>query len=501
MKLTQLIKHLDKYEIYSDINDFNVKGVSPHSKKIADNYIFVAVQGSRYDGSAFIEEAVRNGAKAVITSLENSPFPPLEKGGEGGIFNNCYKGVNFIKIVDPRKALSDLAAEFYGNPSKEIKVTGITGTNGKTTISYLLEAFLRESGRQCAVIGTINHRFKNKIIDSKNTTPGAEIIQRMLSEMLKEGINYCLMEVSSHALDQERIQAVEFDSAIFTNLTQDHLDYHNTMENYFQAKAKLFKNLNKQSFAVINNDDAYGRMLISLTAAKKITYGIYNTADIMAKEIKFDISGSEFVLKYKGKEIKLKTSLAGLYNIYNILAAVCFCVKERIDLSVIAAALENFSGVPGRLEKIDTGKDFLVFVDYAHTPDALNNVLRTLRQLCDRRIIVVFGCGGDRDKTKRPKMGHLAVELADYAIITNDNPRSESPEDIVNDIKKGISKDNYCVVLERKQAIEKSLSMASSGDIVLIAGKGHENYQIINNQILEFDDREAARQCLKSIRY
>ncbi len=221
----------------------------------------------------------------------------------------------------------------------------------------------------------------------------------------------------------------------------------------------------------------------------------------MAKEIKFDISGSEFVLKYGDKAIKLKTRLAGLYNIYNILAAVCFCVKEKIDLSVIAAALENFSSVPGRLERIDTEKGFSVFVDYAHTPDALSNVLGTLRQLCARRIIVVFGCGGDRDKTKRPKMGHVAKELADYAIITNDNSRSESPEDIVNDIKKGINRDNYRVILDRKQAIEESLSMALNEDIVLIAGKGHENYQIINNEILEFDDREVVRECLKSIRY
>lgn len=489
MKLTRLIKNLGKYEIYSDISDFNVKGVSSHSKKIAGNYIFVAVKGANNDGNAFIEEAVRKGAKAVITSSVESAV------------KYYYKGVNFIKIPDPRKALADLAAGFYGNPSKDIKVVGITGTNGKTTISYLLEAILRESGRQCAVIGTINCRFKNKVFDSKNTTPGAEDIQRMFFEMLKDGINYCLMEVSSHALNQERISAVEFDSAIFTNLTQDHLDYHNTMEDYFQAKAKLFKNLGRQAFAVINNDDAYGRMLYGLTAAKKISYGIYDTADIMAKEIKFDISGSEFVLKYGDKAIKLKTRLAGLYNIYNILAAVCFCVKEKIDLSVIAAALENFSSVPGRLERIDTEKGFSVFVDYAHTPDALSNVLGTLRQLCARRIIVVFGCGGDRDKTKRPKMGHVATELADYAIITNDNSRSESPEDIVNDIKKGINRDNYRVILDRKQAIEESLSMALNEDIVLIAGKGHENYQIINNEILEFDDREVVRECLKSIRY
>ncbi|MFH1440830.1 MAG: UDP-N-acetylmuramoyl-L-alanyl-D-glutamate--2,6-diaminopimelate ligase [Candidatus Omnitrophota bacterium] len=488
MKLTQLIKNLGKYEIYSEINDFKVKGISSHSKKIANNYIFVAIKGTNYDGNAFIDEALKNGAKAVITSSMESAV-------------KYCKGINFIKIIDERKALSDLAAGFYGNPSKGIKVIGITGTNGKTTISYLLEALLQKSGRRCAVIGTINCRFKNKIIDSKNTTPAAEDIQQMLFKILKYGINYCLMEVSSHALDQGRISKVEFNSAIFTNLTQDHLDYHNTMEDYFQAKAKLFKNLDKQAVAIINNDDAYGRMLSGMTAAKIMTYGIYNTADVMAKEIKFGISGSEFVLKYESKEIKLNTPLVGLYNIYNILAAVCFCLKERIDLRVIARALEKFSNVPGRLEKIDTGKDFSVFVDYAHTPEALNNVLGTLRQLCDRRIIVVFGCGGDRDKTKRPKMGQAATELADYAIITNDNSRSESPEDIVNDIKKGISRDNYCVVLDRKQAIEKSLSIASSGDIVLIAGKGHENYQIINNQISEFDDREVVRQCLKSIRY
>ncbi len=394
-----------------------------------------------------------------------------------------------------------MAAEFYGNPSEKIKVVGITGTNGKTTLSYLLEAILKEANKIPAVIGTINYRFKDKVIPSKNTTPGPIELQSMLSDMHGSGVDYCLMEVSSHALDQNRTKGIKFSSAVFTNLTQDHLDYHNTIENYFLAKAKLFTDLSSDAFAIVNSDDPFGLRINGLSSCEIVNYGIYNKADIIAGNIEFGISHTKFVLRGAGKEIKFKIRLIGLHNVYNILASVSWAIKEGFDLSVIKQAIEGFSCVPGRLERIDFKGLFSVYVDYAHTEDALDNVIRALKQLTRGRVIVVFGCGGQRDKIKRPKMGHVVTELADYAVITNDNPRSDDPLEIIEDIKKGIKRQNYCVIMDRKDAIKKSLSMAGQGDIVLIAGKGHENYQILKDRALEFDDREVVRECLQSIKY
>lgn len=478
MRLAQLIKILDNY-----------KGITCNSKDVRDNFIFVAIKGSNRDGNAFIEEAISKGARIVVVDSPESIVHSLEK------------KASFVIVKDTRRALATLSAEFFANPSGKLKVVGITGTNGKTTISYLIEALLRESNRTPAVIGTINYRFKDKVISSKNTTPGPVELQSMLLDMSGSGVDYCLMEVSSHALDQGRIGGVKFHSAIFTNLTQDHLDYHKTLEDYFQAKARLFKGLCKDSFALINLDDAYARRLKAMTAAKIISYAIDNPADITAKDIKFDISHTEFRLISGSKNLKLKTRLIGRHNVCNVLACVGWAIEEGLDLKTIQSALENFSSVPGRLERVETDKGFCIFVDYAHTDDALNNVIRTLRQVSRARIIVVFGCGGERDRTKRPKMGYVVSELADYAVITNDNPRSEAAEDIINDITKGIKRDNYCIIPDRMEAIKKALSMASAGDVVLLAGKGHEDYQILNDRIIKFDDREAVRECLGSMKY
>lgn len=484
MKLAKLIKCLKKYNIYSGSEDFEVKGISCNSKNAGDNFIFVAVKGARADGNRFIEEAIANGARAIIKESQSHKV------------TMSPEGILFIGVADARKACADLAAEFYGNPSEKIKVVGITGTNGKTTISYLIEAIIKEANKIPAVIGTINYRFKDKLIIAKNTTPGPVELQSMLASMSEEGVDYCLIEVSSHALDQNRTEGVRFSSAVFTNLTQDHLDYHGTTENYFLSKAKLFANIGRNSFAIINNDDIYGQRLNSLSACHVINYAIQNKAQIMAKDIEFDISHSAFTASCAGREIKLRARLIGIHNIYNILASIAWALKEGFDLSVIKSAIEGFNTVPGRLERIDFKGNFSVFVDYAHTEDALGNVITALKQVSKHRIIVVFGCGGERDKTKRPKMGRIVTELADYAVITNDNPRSEDPIDIIDDIKKGISKDNYCVIPGRMEAIKKSFSIATAGDVVLIAGKGHENYQILKDKTLEFDDRVAAKRCL-----
>lgn len=465
--------------------DFEVKGISSNSKAVFDGCIFVAVKGASCDGNLFIDEAIRNGAKAII--VDNRYRETFNK------YN-----IPVVNVSEVRLALAHLASEFYGNPSSLLNVTGITGTNGKTTITYLIEAILKEKGDNPAVIGTVNWRFKDTVIPSKNTTPGPIELQSILARILQDGVKYAVMEVSSHALHQERTGKIDFRSGIFTNLTQDHLDYHSSMEDYFQAKAKLFHNLKKRATAIINCDDTYGRKLIcELNVPNIISYGLHDKADVSAKNINFDIAHTKFLLSLKDKKTAIDLNLIGRHNVYNVLASISWAINEGIGIDIVKSALTRFSCVPGRLERIAMAENFSVFVDYAHTEDALRNVITTLRQILGkRRIIVVFGCGGDRDKVKRPKMGRIVSELADYAIITSDNPRSEDPEAIIRDIASGILKRNYCVIIDRREAIKKSFSLADNGDIVLIAGKGHENYQIINNRVFEFDDRKVAQECL-----
>lgn len=487
MKIKQLIKVLGDY---NTANDFNVRGISCNSKDVSDNFVFVAIKGTKQDGSRFIEEAIGKGAKAVVVHGSCKVFDGIDQ-----------RKTNFICVKDTRKALAELAAEFYGNPSLRMKVIGVTGTNGKTTVTYLIESLLRQERSQAGVVGTINYRFKDKIISSKNTTPGPVELQSMLADMVKDRVRYCVMEVSSHALDQDRIACIDFSSAIFTNLTQDHLDYHGTLENYFKSKTKLFKSIKSNSAAIINNDDKYGTRLKKLTKARIVTYGIDSKSEVSAKDIRFAVSNTSFLLVCPKGEILLNSPLIGRHNVYNVLAAAGWALQEGIGLPQIKSSIERFSCVPGRLERIETKRDFSVFVDYAHTQDALKNVISSLRRLSNARIITVFGCGGERDKTKRPKMGKVVTDLADYAVITSDNPRSENPLDIIEDIKRGIKKTNYRIIKERRGAIKEALALAKSGDIVLIAGKGHENYQISKGKTLHFDDREVIRECLSSMKY
>jgi UDP-N-acetylmuramoyl-L-alanyl-D-glutamate--2,6-diaminopimelate ligase len=489
MKLRDLLNNaLGENLVTEDLADTQVKGITADSRAVKEDFLFVAIKGVSADGHRFIEEAIKKGARVIIA--QSSEAITCE-----------FQAPYFIKVKDTRIALAKLAAEFYANPSARMKVIGITGTNGKTTVSYLIEAIIKEAGFSVGVIGTVDYRFKNTVLASKNTTPGPLELQSLLAGMLSAGVDYAVMEVSSHALAQDRVGGIKFHSAIFTNITQDHLDYHRTIEEYFQAKSKLFRNINPCAYAVINNDDPYAASLKELTKAKIITYGINNDSDVMARDIKFDISHTEFILKdnINRRELKLKTNLIGIFNAYNILSAVAWALKDGLDLKNILSALEKFSYVPGRLERIDSGRLFEVFVDYAHTEDALKSVISALRQLPHKRLIVVFGCGGERDRTKRPKMGFAVTESADCAVITSDNPRSEAPEEIIEDIKQGIKKDNYCVVVDRQEAIKKGLSLARAGDIVLLAGKGCENYQILKDKRVEFDDREVARQCLRSL--
>jgi len=469
------------------IRSHKISGISCNSKTVKKGTLFVAVKGAKEDGSRFIDEAVSKGAKIIACG--------------SGLRKNIKADVSFVEVKDTRLAIAQLSSEFYGNPSKQLKVVGVTGTNGKTTVTYIIEAILKEAGHKTAVIGTVNYRFKDIVLVAKNTTPGPLELQSMMARMVKEKIDYCAIEVSSHALEQRRVLGIDFHSAIFTNLTQDHLDYHKTIGKYFSAKAKLFKGLSSSSFAVLNYDDKYFSSLRRLTKAKVITYGLGAKSQVRAANIKYGLSSMEFLLSFPKGEVKVKTHLIGRHNLYNLLAAFSWAYQEGIDLKDIKAALEKFSFVPGRLERIECKKGFHVFVDYAHTEDALRNILFSLRGLSPKRIITLFGCGGERDKLKRPKMGRVVTELSDFAVITSDNPRSEKPEKKNKYKKKRIKKDNYSVIPDRKTAIKNAISMANKGDIVVIAGKGHENYQVLGDGVMHFDDREEVRLCLKSLNY
>lgn len=466
------------------IVDLEIKGITSNSQEIKKGFLFVAIKGNRQDGNHFIQEAITRGASIVVVEKE---LPQIKAPAK----------VIFLVVNDCRKFFAQATHNFYGAPSHKIKVVGITGTNGKTTISYLIEAIAKKSGYDCGVIGTINYRFKGKTVSANNTTPGSGQLQSLLMQMHAQGVKYCAMEVSSHALDQERVAGVNFSHAVFTNLTQDHLDYHKNLENYFLAKAKLFCTLPPTSSAIINNDDKYANRLKRLTKAKVWTYGIKNKSDVMAKDINFGMQSTEFSLVAPHINVRMKTHLVGRYNIYNILAAVAWGISEKLRIQDIKFTLEKFKNVPGRMERINCTKGFSVFVDYAHTPDALLNAISALRPLVKGKIIVIFGCGGERDKLKRPLMGKVVTELADYAVITSDNPRSENPGQIIKDIQQGIHKSNFCLASERGAAIRKGLSLIHKGDCLLIAGKGHENCQILKNKAIKFSDRKVVRKCLR----
>ncbi|MDD5506575.1 MAG: UDP-N-acetylmuramoyl-L-alanyl-D-glutamate--2,6-diaminopimelate ligase [Candidatus Omnitrophica bacterium] len=466
------------------ISGIKIRGITCNSKAVKKGFIFVAIRGNRQDGACFIKEAVANGASIVVI-------------GKGAAKIKIPAKIKLLAVDNPRNFLAEAAAEFYGFPAQHMRVAGITGTNGKTTTSYLIEAMAKQSGYGCGVIGTINYRFKGKEVPARNTTPGPVELQGMLAKMRTQKIPYCAMEVSSHALDQERVLGINFSQAIFTNLTQDHLDYHKNLKNYFLAKSRLFRGLTPDGVAIINHDDKYGRRIKSLISCRLISYGIKNKSTVMAKEIDSGIGGTEFTLIAPGLNSRVKTRLIGRYNIYNILAAVSWGISEGLNSGDIKSAIEEFKNVPGRLEKVGCKKGRNIFVDYAHTPDALFNVISALRPLVKGRVIVIFGCGGERDKLKRPKMGRIASRLADYVIITSDNPRSEDPSRIIRDIRRGISKSNYYAIPDRFKAIKAGLKLIKNDDCLIIAGKGHEDYQVLKDRILHFSDREAVAKCLQ----
>jgi UDP-N-acetylmuramoyl-L-alanyl-D-glutamate--2,6-diaminopimelate ligase len=485
MKLKELLSELDLISVKKEKSfDLEIRGISCDSRRVSEGYLYVAVEGNLFDGHNFIPEAIKKGARAII--VQNSKFK----------IQNSKIPIFIVK--DTRIALAKLAAKFYRTQKSSLKFIGITGTNGKTTVSYLIESILRRSRFRVGVIGTINYRLNGKEISSAiNTTPSPLELHLLLSEMARENADFVVMEVSSHALDQERVYGIDFNYAVYTNLSQDHLDYHKNLKDYFLAKAKLFEGLRPDSFAIINSDDRFSKELKKKTRAKIFTYGIESLSDIRAENIKWDLEGLRFNVKAKEFDFQIKSKLIGYYNVYNILAAVSTALNLGIDIQIIKSAIGNLRDIPGRLERIDSERNFKVFVDYAHTPEAIKNVLFTLKNF-KRRLICVFGCGGQRDREKRPKMGKIVSELSDYFIITNDNPRNEDPREIISDILKGVKTKNFEIILDRREAIRKALSLASEGDIVAILGKGHERYQIIEDKKIPFDDREVVKECLMS---
>jgi UDP-N-acetylmuramoyl-L-alanyl-D-glutamate--2,6-diaminopimelate ligase len=366
----------------------------------------------------------------------------------------------------------------------------VTGTNGKTTITYLLESILAAAGKSSGVIGTVNYRVGGRIIPSKNTTPGVLDNQMFLADLRREQVSHAVMEVSSHALAQGRVDKIDFRSAIFTNLTGDHLDFHGSMENYFEAKSRLFTGLPADSYAIINIDDAWGPRFLRMVRAKSLTYGIDRASDVQAKAPRYGLKGSHFKVAFPGGVVEIRTVFTGKHNVYNILAAFAAALGEGIAPELIKKGIESLKNVPGRLERVDAGQDFFVFIDYAHTHDGLKNVLEALRDVPHKKLIVVFGCGGDRDRTKRRLMGAVACSLADLSILTSDNPRSEDPRAIISEIIPGFTKNNYEVVVDRHEAIRRALSVARAGDIVLLAGKGHETYQVLKEGTIDFVERD-----------
>ncbi len=468
------------------IPDRAIRGLECDSRKVQKDFLFVAIRGVKKDGADFIKEAVARGAAAVVADREECrPLVP--------------KAVPFIVAPEGRLAMAKLAAAFYGKPAGKLKVIGITGTNGKTTSSFLVEHLLAAENKKTGVMGTINYRFGGKELPALETTPGPLKIQEILSEMVKADCRYAVMEVSSHALDQQRVSEIDFEGALFTNLTQDHLDYHGTLESYFECKSRLFLGLSKDRFAVLNADDPWVSRLEGKVKSRVVTYGLRNESDLGGREVRWESGATCFDLFWNGEKIKVEIPLIGVHNVYNALGALGVMAGLGFDVKKAAAALKNFGGVPGRLEAVNAGQDFLVFVDFAHTPDGLQNVLASLKPYQKNKLIVVFGCGGDRDRTKRPRMGKSAAELCDFVYVTSDNPRSEDPGVIADEIRAGFPADfkKYSVTLDRKKAIRQALLSARDGDIVLLAGKGHERTQVVGDKALPFSDREEAERVLR----
>lgn len=480
MKLKKLVKDIPIKEIKGS-KEVEITGLSVNSKLVAPGHLFVAKKGHLDDGTRYIPEAVQGGAHAILTDL----------------YDPSYK--NITQLIDPDIAQKEalLATTFYQFPSNELLMVGITGTNGKTTTSFLIKHLLDNTQNLSGLIGTIEYIIGQNRYSATRTTPDVISNHKMLRDMVTHGCKSCVMEVTSHALHQNRVEGIDFDIALFTNLTLDHLDYHPTMDDYADAKSQLFKKLKKDNYACINIDSPWSKKMIEGCKAKILKYGIESDADLKASNIHLTATGTTFDIHYQGKIYKANSPLVGRYNVYNALGALACGLASGVNMEVLIPLLATFPPVVGRVEAVPNPLDLKIFVDFAHSDDALINVLECLTEFKTGKIITVFGCGGDRDKTKRPKMAEASEEFSDISIVTNDNPRSEDPEAIAKDIIKGFKKNNYIIELDRRKAIQKAIQMAEPQDIILIAGKGHETYQIFQHKTCEFDDRKVAQEVIQ----
>ena len=485
MELEQLVRQL-RDPIVTGSLDRRIASLSYDSREASPGSLFVAIRGNVVDGHSFIEQAIDRGAIAIVSE-------------EPGLTQR----VTHIQVPDSRDALARLAAAFYSNPSKQLRMIGVTGTNGKTTTTYLIKHLLERAGQRTGLIGTVSYEIGERVLPASRTTPESLDLQSILAQCVDARCANVVMEVSSHALELERVDGIGFRVAIFTNLTQDHLDFHRGMKEYFEAKARLFAGLRdgerKSRTAIINVDDAYGQQLVARfgRALPIITFGMGARADLRASNFKIEPTGTSYQLDIKGKSFLVRLPLIGRFNIYNSLAALAAIQALGLDVRAAVLALARAPQVPGRLEAVPARRQFQIFVDYAHTDDALLNVIKTCRDLSPNRLIVVFGCGGNRDKSKRPLMGAAADQNADYSIITSDNPRKEDPAQIIRDIEAGFRTKRFESVLDRREAITRAIQLAQPRDIVLIAGKGHEKYQEFADRTIPFDDIEVAARALE----
>jgi UDP-N-acetylmuramoyl-L-alanyl-D-glutamate--2,6-diaminopimelate ligase len=484
MKLQKLLKNLHLLIPFKG-EDLEITSIENDNRRVQNGSLFICIKGYTVDGHDFAEAAVKNGAAAILAERPIALDVPV------------------ILVKDTTRAMAVLADTFYGQPTKKLHLIGITGTNGKTTTSHLIEKIMVDAGQRTGLIGTMYTKIAEETIETKNTTPESLTLQKTFQQMVDRGVETAVMEVSSHALDLGRVHGCDYDVAVFTNLTQDHLDYHKTMDEYKRAKSLLFAQLgntfNHQhpKFAVLNADDQASEMYSRATAAHIVTYGIDMKADIQAKDIQMTSSGTSFNLIIETEIYPVQMQLIGKFSVYNVLASIAASLVSGIEINQIIKSIESVEGVSGRFELVNAGQDFTVIVDYAHTPDSLENVLKTIQHIAKKKVFVIVGCGGDRDRTKRPLMAQIACQWATDPILTSDNPRSEDPLVILKEMEAGVKGEKYKIIPDRKEAINTAIQQASKDDVVLIAGKGHETYQIIGNIVHDFDDRLVAREAIE----
>lgn len=489
MQLKELLAPLLLVQVSGDDNK-TITGISMDSRKVKPGDLFICLTGFTVDGHLYAEQAVAKGAVAILSERE------------------LNVDATVAIVPDTRRAMAIVADLFFQSPTKALKLIGVTGTNGKTTTTHLIDKILSDQKKRTGLIGTIHMRIGDVYEEVKNTTPDVLDLQSSFRRMREIGTEYAIIEASSHALDMGRLRGCNFHTAVFTNLTQDHLDYHATMENYKHAKSLLFSQLgNHYDFesmktAVLNADDSASELFARVTSARVITYGIENKADVSAADIRITSKGTSYTLHTFAGTTQLNLQLIGKFNVYNTLAAVACALSEGVSLADIKQSLEAVKGVNGRFEAVDAGQNFTVIVDYSHTPDSLDNALSTVKEFAQGKVFCIVGCGGDRDRTKRPIMAKIATNYADVTVLTSDNPRSEEPLAILKDMEAGlkdVASDKYISLVDRREAIQYAVSQAQENDVILIAGKGHETYQIIKGEVLSFDDREVARQSIRSL--